>query len=66
MPITNVRKQIGSKDRIAACQCGSGPLSQRGMDIIALRGDGKVLYDNHVVLQVNRITRKQGKGRSEC
>lgn len=66
MPITNVRKQSGSKDRIAACQCGSGPLSQGGMDIIALRGDGKVLYDNHVVLQVNRITRKQGKGRSEC
>ena len=31
MPITNVRKQIGSKDRIAACQCGSGPLSQGGM-----------------------------------
>ena len=55
-----------AKTGIAACQCGSGPPSQGGMDIIALRGDGKVLYDNHVVLQVNRITRKQGKGRSEC
>ena len=53
-----------AKTGIAACHCGIGPLS--GMDIIALRGDGKVLYDNHVVLQVNRITRKQGKGRSEC
>ena len=52
MPITNVRKQSGSKDRIAACQCGSGPLSQGGMDIIALHGGGKILYDNHVVLQV--------------
>lgn len=55
-----------AKTGIAACHCGIGPLSLRGMDIIALRGDGKVLYDNHVVLQVNRITRKQGKGRSEC
>ena len=55
-----------AKTGIAACHCGIDPLSQRGMDIIALRGDGKVLYDNHVVLQVNRITRKQGKGRSEC
>jgi hypothetical protein len=36
------------------------------MDIIALRGDGKVLYDNHVVLQDNSVTRKQDKGRSEC
>jgi len=57
---------VEAKTGIAACQCGSGPLNQGGMDIIALRGDGKVLYDNHVVLQVNRITRKQGKGRSEC
>ena len=55
-----------AKTGIAACHCGIGPLSLRGMDIIALRGDGKVLYDNHVVLQVIRITRKQGKGRSEC
>ena len=55
-----------AKTGIAGCRCSIDQLSQGGMDIIALHGGGKVLYDNHVVLQVNRITRKQGKGRSEC